>query len=114
MNGINCKGCHVFHEQDKNDVQTTKAGSSSCEKCHGSGYDNLLKQWKTASEQRLLTINSIYKVVTNQVKNSKSSNKSEAEKTLEEAFHNIRIVETGKSVHNILLRTNFLHQLTVL
>ena len=108
MNGINCKGCHVFHEQDKNDVQTTKAGSSSCEKCHGSGYDNLLKQWKTASEQRLLTINSIYKVVTNQVKNSKSSNKSEAEKTLEEAFHNIRIVETGKSVHNILFADKLL------
>ncbi|MBL8006633.1 MAG: NapC/NirT family cytochrome c [Ignavibacteria bacterium] len=108
LNGINCKGCHIFHETDKKDVVSTKAGSSSCEKCHGSGYDNLLKQWRTASEQRLQTINSIYRTVSSQVNNSKSSNKPEAEKTLDEAYHNIRIVETGKSVHNVLFADKLL------
>jgi hypothetical protein len=35
MNGINCRGCHIFHETDKKDIETLKAGESSCEKCHG-------------------------------------------------------------------------------
>jgi len=101
MNGINCKGCHVFHEVDKKDISTTKAGPGSCEKCHGEGYDNLLKQWQTASVNRLAVINSIYNVTERQLKNSKNDMVEEAEKILEEAKHNIRIVEVGKSVHNI-------------
>jgi hypothetical protein len=101
LNGINCKGCHIFHEVDKKDIKTFKAGYSSCEKCHGKGYDNLLKQWQTAAVSRLNAINTIYKTVSFQVNSSKSDKKQEALNTLEEAYHNIRIVEVGKSVHNV-------------
>jgi len=101
LNGINCKGCHIFHETDKKDIGTSKAGSSSCDKCHGKGYDKLVKQWEEASVKRVAAINSIFKTVQYQISSSTSSNKEEAEKTLEEAYHNIRIVEVGKSVHNI-------------
>lgn len=101
MNGINCKGCHIFHEQDTKDVTTFKSGESSCEKCHGKGYDNLVKQWETASTKRVAVINSIYNTVSFQVKNSSSSRKNEAIELLNQAHHNIRIVEIGKSVHNV-------------
>ncbi len=101
LNGINCKGCHVFHETDKRDIKTEKAGAKSCEKCHGPGYDNLLTQWETASIKRVGIINILYNNVEKQIKNSGSSNKSEAETILDQAKHNIRIVEIGKSVHNV-------------
>ncbi|RPI18482.1 MAG: hypothetical protein EHM58_05355 [Ignavibacteriae bacterium] len=101
MNGINCKGCHVFHETDKKDITTSKSGGSSCDKCHGKGYDRLVQQWEIASGKRVALIKSIYNTVSFQVYNSKSSNKQEAIKALDEANHNIRIVEVGKSVHNV-------------
>lgn len=101
LNGINCKGCHVFHETSKNDIKTSKSKGSACETCHGKGYDKLVGQWKQASEKRLKEIYSIYNIANNQVKNSKAGNKSEAEKLMQDAYHNIRIVEVGKSVHNI-------------
>lgn len=108
LNGINCKGCHIFHEEDKSKIETLKSGESSCEKCHGKGYDNLTKQWEQASVQRLAQINSIYRTAESQVKSSKSSNKPEAEKYLQEAKHNITIVDVGKSVHNVLFADQLL------
>jgi hypothetical protein len=101
MNGINCKGCHIFHEVSQRDIQTTKASVKSCEQCHGPGYDKLVEMWKTATLKRLETINAIYKTVSFQVNNSKSSAKEEALKVLDDAYHNIRVVEVGKSVHNV-------------
>lgn len=101
LNGINCKGCHIFHETSKNDISTFKSKGSSCEKCHGKGYDKLVDQWKTASEKRLKEIYSIYNIASAQVKNTKAVKKADAEKLISDAYHNIRIVEVGKSVHNI-------------
>jgi hypothetical protein len=101
LNGINCKGCHVFHNLDAKGITTSKAGKNSCNQCHGSGYDKLITQWETATTARLKMINSIYSIVEAQVKNSKSANVSEANNFLSQASHNIKIVEIGKSVHNI-------------
>ncbi len=101
LNGINCKGCHIFHETTSKDVAITKAGKKSCEKCHGSGYDKLITQWQTATEKRLALINSIYHTVKAQVDNSKNANVNNAKTLLDNAYHNIKIVEVGKSVHNI-------------
>jgi Zn ribbon nucleic-acid-binding protein len=101
MNGINCRGCHIFHETDKKDVKTFKAETSSCEKCHGKGYDRLIKQWETATVKRLSIINSIYKTALSGVSASNSDKKSMAENLLNQAYHNIRVVEVGKSVHNV-------------
>jgi hypothetical protein len=101
LNGINCRGCHIFHETDNKDIKTYKAGESSCEKCHGKGYDRLVEQWKEASVKRVASINSIYKTVSFQISSSGSDKKPDAEKLLDEAYHNIRIVEVGKSVHNV-------------
>jgi hypothetical protein len=101
LNGINCKGCHVFHETDTKDITTSKAGGSACEKCHGKGYDNLVKTWGEATVKRVAIINGIYKTVSFQINGTNSNRKIEAQKLLDDAFHNIRIVEVGKSVHNV-------------
>jgi nitrate/TMAO reductase-like tetraheme cytochrome c subunit len=101
LNGISCRGCHIFHEMDKMDITTSKSGSKSCEKCHGKGYDKLIMQWKEGTQKRLITINAIHKTVKSIISSSSSKNKSQAEELLMQAEHNIRIVEIGKSVHNI-------------
>ncbi len=101
LNGINCRGCHIFHEMDKMDINTSTAGNKSCEKCHGKGYDKLIDQWKQGTAKRLITINSIYKTVSSIISRSSNDQKSQAEGLLKEAEHNIRIVEIGKSVHNV-------------
>ena len=101
LNGINCKGCHVFHEVTSRDVKITKAGKGSCEKCHGTGYEKLIDQWKDATQKRLALINSVYRSVKAQIDNSHNANVNEARKLLDNAYHNIQIVEIGKSVHNI-------------
>jgi Zn ribbon nucleic-acid-binding protein len=101
MNGINCRGCHIFHEMDKMDINTSKSGGRACEKCHGKGYDNLIIQWEAGTVRRVATISSIYRTVLPIILRSTSSRKKEAEELLKQAEHNIRIVEVGKSVHNI-------------
>lgn len=101
MNGINCKGCHIFHQVDDKGIGTSKSDGSSCESCHGKGYDKLVNQWKIIAEKRLKEIRGIYDRASQIVKSSKSSKKEEAEKLISEAGHNIKIVEIGKSVHNI-------------
>jgi hypothetical protein len=101
LNGINCRGCHVFHEMDKMDITTSKAGGKSCEKCHGKGYDRLIVQWKEGTEKRLAAINAIYNTVNSIVGITGGDKKSEVDELMEQAKHNIRIVEVGKSVHNV-------------
>jgi len=108
LNGINCRGCHIFHEMSPMDIKTLKAAPGSCEHCHGKGYDNLVNQWKTATVSRLRIINNILRIASTEISKSSSSKKSEAEKFLEEARHNIRIVDVGKSVHNVLFSDKLL------
>ena len=101
LNGINCRGCHIFHETDNKDIKTYKASETSCEKCHGKGYDKLVEQWKEGQPKRLGIINSIYKTVLPVINRSSNENKNQALEMMKEAEHNIRVVEIGKSVHNI-------------
>ncbi len=101
LSGINCKGCHILHEKSKRDINTSKSSQDACDNCHGKGYGKLIKQWESSSVKRLATIKSIFSTANNIVKNSSSSRKKEAELKLDEAQHNIKTVDVGKSVHNI-------------
>jgi hypothetical protein len=101
LSGINCRGCHMFHELDRMNIETSVAGAKSCEKCHGKGYDKLTEQWRAGTVKRLATIKSIFSTVGQVIKNSSSDRKEEADGIMSQADHNIKIVEIGKSVHNI-------------
>ncbi len=108
LNGINCKGCHIFHETGIKGVESYKAGNKSCEKCHGKGYDKLIEQWQKATVSRLTMIKAIYKNVLYQVNNSSSPKKQESKTLMDESNHNIKIVDAGKSVHNVLFAEKLL------
>ena len=101
---ITCKGCHVFHEQEELSAieeSTSTPGKKPCESCHGTGFEKLLDQWKKVSQNKLNTIFRDYQRVEREILNSKSKNKAEAKVLLQEAKHNIDLVDLGKSVHNI-------------
>lgn len=99
--GISCKGCHTLHEAGKNSAGTLKARKDACDNCHGKGYGNLIGQWEQSTSKRLVQIKSIYNSAKRIIDGSKSDKKNEALVKLDEAQHNIKIVELGKSVHNI-------------
>ncbi len=101
LNGINCKGCHVFHIVDSKGITTSKSSPESCNKCHGKGYDKLVTQWESSTSKKLSSIKSIYNIAAAQLKNSRSENSKDANELLAQASHNIKIVENGKSVHNV-------------
>lgn len=108
LSGINCKGCHAMHETDNRDIKTYKARKDACDKCHGTGYGNLIRQWEQSAVKRLALIKSIHSTARNVVNNSGSDRKKEALEKLDQALHNIRIVDIGKSVHNIQFADNLL------
>jgi regulator of sigma D len=103
--GLNCRGCHIFHEigKDQSNGTTFYAKSASCEKCHGKGYDKILSQWEKITEDKLAELNQIYKRVENEVESSKKEKeiKEKAKSVLKVIKFNMNIVEKGKSVHNI-------------
>jgi len=101
LSGINCKGCHILHETSNKNITTYKSREEACDKCHGKGYGNLIKQWENSSIKRLAVIKSIYNSAKNIVNSSKSEKRKDAIIKLEEAQHNINLVDIGKSVHNI-------------
>ena len=113
--GISCKGCHVFHGYSDSfgKLETTYlANQKSCETCHGKGYDRLLTQWKnlTARMTRLVkdnyqTTNQRFQVTKAKVKEPQLINK-----LLSDSKHNLSIVETGKSIHNITYATALLEK----
>ncbi|MCX8010009.1 MAG: cytochrome c3 family protein [Ignavibacteria bacterium] len=100
LDGINCKGCHILHEETLG-RSTTKAIPKSCELCHGPGYGKLIKQWELAAERELSEVSKIYNTVSSIVISSSSSKKQQAKQLLEEAKFNMNLVKMGKSVHNI-------------
>lgn len=101
LSGIDCKGCHVLHETTSKNVNADKSRKDACDNCHGKGYGNLIKQWEASSLKRLAVIKSIYNTTNSLIKNSSSNRKNEALLKLDEAMHNIKTVDVGKSVHNI-------------
>jgi len=98
--GLNCAGCHIFHENMKLGKVNT-AGPRSCESCHGKGFSKLMEQWQQSTQAKLDELNKIYKDVVDSLKHLTNHRKAEAQRFLNDAYYNIHLVEVGKSVHNI-------------
>ncbi len=102
--GLSCKGCHIFHEENGDNViksETFISKAEACESCHGKGFARIMKDWEISTEKKLSNIRTIYKKASDELKRTKSAHKEKAQKLLEEAAFNIDIVEKGKSVHNV-------------
>ncbi|MBT8401811.1 MAG: TonB family protein [Rhodothermia bacterium] len=99
--GLDCAGCHVFHEELVEAGTERVAQSQSCENCHGQGYNRLLRLWKTSSERNLAEFGRFIRAVDASVKSRGSQARSEAEPHLEEAKSIQHLVDVGKPVHNV-------------
>jgi len=105
--GLNCKGCHIFHEEngvsDKLTGATEHAGSAACERCHGSGFNRILQNWEAVTGRHTQHINSQFRVVRAALKRAKLPDAQQqiVQRLVDDATYNVEIVRSGKSVHNV-------------
>jgi hypothetical protein len=107
---VDCIACHRKGEESQAALHTTKyaekALGEACVECHGEGYDETLKHWKTllsrAENETHQRIFNIQKVLYEMEKTRRgSSDFRKAQNLLNEARHNYSLVLLGKGVHNI-------------
>lgn len=107
---VDCVACHRKGEEGKAALLTTryveKAISEACVDCHGEGFEETLKHWKTLlSKAQHETNQRIYRVQGALFEAEKtragSADFKKAQNLLNEARHNYSFVLLGKGVHNI-------------
>lgn len=103
--GLSCKGCHIFHEEAGGRLmgsETMTAQGEACESCHGQGFSRLLRNWQVATEKKLETVRRAHQRTLRELARSSGPGKEKAAELIEAASFNLDVVETGKSVHNIV------------
>src|SRR4030043_946701 len=107
---VDCIACHRKGEESQAALHTTKyaerALGEACVDCHGEGYDDTLKHWKTllsrAENETNQRIFNVQKVLYDLEKSrGASSDFKKGQNLLNEARHNYNFVLLGKGVHNI-------------
>ena len=104
--GLNCQGCHLFHQIDNNYEslgQTSIAKAESCEICHGEGYSRILSQWEAVMAEKVRLIGeSVVKIrdslqsVTIQFPVSE-----QVSDLMAGAEYNLNLVQNGNFIHNV-------------
>ena len=107
---VDCVACHRKGEESRAALYTTKyeerAISEACVDCHGEGFDETLKQWKTLltkaeneTNQRIFNVQQMLFDVEKTKGGSPAFKK--AQNLLNEARHNYSLVLLGKGTHNV-------------
>ena len=107
---VDCIACHRKGEESQAALHTTKyserAISEACVDCHGDGYDDTLKHWKTLlskaqseTDQRIFNVQKVLYEV--EKTRGGSVDFKKAQNLLNEARHNYSFILLGKGVHNI-------------
>jgi nitrate/TMAO reductase-like tetraheme cytochrome c subunit len=102
--GMSCKGCHMFHEEAGGKLvksETLVSREKACESCHGAGFSRLLRNWQVSTSKKLGEIKGVYARAEAEVGASRSADRENARRLLQEAAFNMDVVERGKAVHNI-------------
>ncbi|MBW7996637.1 MAG: hypothetical protein FVQ81_08755 [Candidatus Glassbacteria bacterium] len=104
--GLNCQGCHIFHQTTEEFApggETVMASDESCEYCHGPGYSELVEAWNDSTEKRLKIIETSIERVEHELTliDTTGGIGRQAAGNLRDAKFNYQLVEYGKSVHNI-------------
>jgi nitrate/TMAO reductase-like tetraheme cytochrome c subunit len=107
---VDCIACHRKAEESQAALHTTKyveeALGKACVDCHGGGFDETLKHWKTLlstleneTNERIFNVQKFLY----QYERAKSEDGAfgKAKKLLNEARHNYNTVLLGRGVHNI-------------
>jgi hypothetical protein len=107
---IDCVACHRKGEESQAALHTTKyverAIGETCVDCHGEGYDDTLKHWKTLlskaeneTNQRIFNVQKLLYEV--EKTRGGSSDFKKAQNLLNEARHNYSLILLAKGTHNI-------------
>ena len=104
--GLNCQGCHLFHnvEQGYESLgQSSIANAESCEICHGAGYSRILSQWELVMNEKVDQIEESLAVVTNAVKvnDIPETVKEQISELMVSSEYNFSLVKTGNFIHNV-------------
>lgn len=113
--GLNCQGCHIFHQANADFVpggETVVARRESCEPCHGPGYSDLVEAWRDSTDKRLENVGRSIERVERELRLADSSSVAgkQAWQALDDARYNYQLVEYGKSVHNITYADRLLQE----
>jgi nitrate/TMAO reductase-like tetraheme cytochrome c subunit len=83
--------------------QSFRATQESCDYCHGRKYDGTLEQWKKQVAARLTTAEAAVRDAKAKLEQSKLSGEPglKAQRLLDDAEHNIRLIKFGHGVHNV-------------
>jgi hypothetical protein len=107
---VDCVACHRKGEESQAALHTTKyverAMGEACVDCHGEGFDETLRCWKTllskAESETNQKIFDVQKVLyENEKTRGSSADFKKAQNLLNEARHNYSFVLLGKGIHNI-------------
>jgi nitrate/TMAO reductase-like tetraheme cytochrome c subunit len=107
---VDCIACHRKGEESQAALHTTKyvekALGEACVDCHGEGFDETLKHWKTLlsraendTNQRIFNVQKVFYEF--EKDRGGSGDFRKARNLLNEARHNYSFVLLGKGVHNI-------------
>lgn len=107
---MSCQACHVQHnaEDPTHSGVTSTASGSSCEPCHGRGYDRLLSQWDGIIKQKVTYLGDLLNKLEKTYTASNGGKTRRARDLLRDAGSNLDIVRYGKPVHNIVYSNELL------
>lgn len=103
--GLNCQGCHIFHQPVENFKEkgvTFLASAESCEPCHGKGYDRIIKNWKQQTQKKLDQLSGVIDWVQRTLARHRTNKQYDtAREKLNDALYNYKLVKFGNAIHNI-------------
>jgi nitrate/TMAO reductase-like tetraheme cytochrome c subunit len=104
---VDCIACHKAKKQSNEAAevlgQTFVAVQESCNYCHGSKYDTVLDTWKRLIDGQLAKTQREYDSAraTVDAATLSGTDKLRADRLLDDAVHNIRLIKLGHGVHNV-------------
>ncbi len=86
--GVRCEGCHTLRRGI-----VDYANSVSCMTCHGAKYLKIYEGWQRILEERQTEARAVLA--------AGRANLSSSDPSLQDAVHNINLVESGHGIHNV-------------
>jgi len=113
---VDCIACHRFHK-DRNDAtariagQTFIADQPSCDLCHEQKYNDVLAGWRLQISSHLSRAKTSLESAQNLLKNASLDPKQQLtlQRLIDDAEQNVRLVEFGHGVHNVIYATALLN-----
>ncbi len=111
---VDCIACHKAMRNSSEAAtvigQTFVAVQDSCNYCHATKYEGVLDEWRKVIKEKSALAQAVYDGARQTVASAhlSPSDKLGADRLLDDAVHNLRLVELGHGVHNVNYATALL------